>query len=45
MIKAAVKSIVILAGNVKGFFFFKYRKNGVLTSFDGNIIEPSKFTE
>lgn len=45
VIKAAVKSIVILAGNVKGFFFFKYRKNGVLTSFDGNIIEPSKFTE
>lgn len=45
MVKAAVKSIVILAGNVKSFlFFFKYRKR-VLTSFDGNIIEPSKFTE
>lgn len=44
MVKAAVKSIVILAGNVKSFCFFKYRKR-VLTSFDGNVIEPSKFTE
>lgn len=43
MIKAAVKSIVILAGSVKSFFL--YRKSGILTSFDGSVIEPSKFTE
>ena len=49
MIKATVKLIVMLAGNVEGFFFcvffFKYQKSSILTSFDGIIIEPSKFTE
>ena len=48
MIEATVKSIVMLAGNVEGFFFlcfffFKYQKSSILTSFDGIIIEPSKF--